>query len=192
MTKLVIFLSFLFLIFHSGCMVFREYPVEYDYSYQGRFHNYKTWSLIESQVKDSVGELYNPVVETIIKERMKFLGYREVSRKPNLLVSYRIYFDSLSFKGYEQRDIQEWARRPDRDLEYRAKKLNMKEGTLLIQFFDRRKGQVIWNGYVTSTYGDLEFNDRREIRNAVASILDKYRFFADGFLEEMEKAADNK
>jgi hypothetical protein len=32
-------------------------------------------------------------------------------------------------------------------------------------------------------YGSIDFNNSRHLRNAVISILDKYRFWAEGFLE---------
>jgi len=69
------------------------------------------------------------------------------------------------------------------DLEYDPQKFNLKTGTLLIQFYDRRQNRSIWQGYATTMYGSIDFNNSRHLRNAVISILDKYRFWAEGFLE---------
>jgi len=62
----------------------------------------------------------------------------------------------------------------------------MKTGTLLIQLYDRKQEKLIWNGYATHLYGTIQYNNERQLRNAVISILDKYRFFADGYMEGEE------
>ena len=117
---------------------------------------------------------------------MRFLGYRQTDNKPNLLVAYKIYYDSMRFSGYEQPDIDEWVKRPGIEDEYHGKRINMQTGTLLIQLYDRRQEKLIWNGYATSLYGPIQYQNSRQIRNAVISILDKYRFFADGYMEQVE------
>jgi hypothetical protein len=60
----------------------------------------------------------------------------------------------------------------------------------LIQFFDRRQNRAIWQGYATTLYGNIDFGNQRELRNAVISILDKYRFWADGFIEQQARAQE--
>jgi hypothetical protein len=79
--------------------------------------------------------------------------------------------------------FEEWVKTQQVDLNYNPKKLNLKTGTLLIQFFDRRQNRSIWQGYATTYYGSIDFNNQRHLRNAVISILDKYRFWAEGFVE---------
>lgn len=190
MKKLYFPFYLLMAILVSGCFGFRELPVEYDYSYSGRFKKYRTFDLIEVASVDLDSSMNNPVIESNILARMKFLGYRQTDRKPNLLISYKIFYDSLNFKGYEQPKIEEWIERPYRTLDYQAKKVNMKTGTLLIQFYDRRQEKLIWNGYATHLYGGIHYQNERQLRNAVISILDKYRFFADGYLEMVEKQSE--
>ena len=63
-------------------------------------------------------------------------------------------------------------------------------GTLLIQLYDRRQNRSIWQGYATTEYGSIDFNNQRTLKNAVISILDKYRFWADGFIEAQQKSAE--
>ncbi len=67
-----IFLVFLFL---SGCYSYREYPVEYDYSYHGKFKRYKSFAFLEnsSALKDST--VSHEVIENIIKSRLETQGY---------------------------------------------------------------------------------------------------------------------
>jgi hypothetical protein len=94
-----------------------------------------------------------------------------------------MFADSLRFNGYNQMDIEEWVKSQKTDLQYDKQKYTLNKGTLLIQFFDRRQNRSIWQGYATTLYGSIDFQNSRHLRNAVVSILDKYRFWADGFMD---------
>lgn len=168
------------------CMPYKELPVEYDYSYDGDFNKYKTFDLfIPASEEDELSK--NPMIEQLIVDRMKFLGYQRNEKRPNLLISYRIYADSLKFNGYNQPDIEYWMVSKKRDeMDYNPMKFNLTQGTLLIQLYDRKQNKSIWQGYATTHFGGIAYNDERSLRNAVLSILDKYRFFADGFEENFE------
>jgi len=124
------------------------------------------------------------VIEKSITARMKFLGYKRTTSRPHLLIGYKIFDDSLRFQGYEQESFEQWLKNRREDLHYDKKKFNMKTGTLLIQFYDRRQNQSVWQGYATMEYGFIDYNNQRQLRYAVISILDKYRIWADGFLEQ--------
>jgi hypothetical protein len=127
----------------------------------------------------------NAAIEKSIISRMKFLGYKQTSNKPHLIVSFKMYPDSLGFRGYDQPDIESWMVTEKETEKYHTKQLDLSRGTLLIQFFDRRQNRSIWQGYSTSLYGEIDFRDSRNLRNAVISILDKYRLWAEGFLENV-------
>ncbi|MBL3657938.1 DUF4136 domain-containing protein [Fulvivirga sediminis] len=169
-----------------SCFSYRELPVEYDYSYKGRFDKYSSYDFLlqaENEELASNGEL----IKKAIDSHMKFLGYKRKESKPDLLLSFRVFVDSLNFRGYDQPKIEDWMNRQDRDLQYNQLKIGMKEGTLLIQIFDRKQKASIWQGYATDYYGRVNFSDIRDINNAVKSILNKYQFFADGFMDERKK-----
>jgi hypothetical protein len=102
-----------------------------------------------------------------------------------------MFYDSLRFHGYNQPDIEEWVRSQNENLTYEAKNFNLSTGTLLIQFYDRRQNRSIWQGYATTMYGSIDFNNNRHLRNAVISILDKYRFWAEGFMEGATASQEN-
>jgi hypothetical protein len=165
-----------------SCLGYKELPVEYDYSYKGNFKRYRTFDIMKpAGLVDS--SMTNEVIEKSIISRMKFLGYRQASNKPHLIIGFKMFNDSLKFNGYNQPDIEEWMRSQKDDLNYDPQKFNLKTGTLLIQFYDRRQNRSIWQGYATTQYGSIDFNNNRHLKNAVISILDKYRFWAEGFLE---------
>lgn len=170
-----------------GCFSYRELPVEYDYSYKGRFDKYNSYDFLVQGENLELQDNSRSTIYNAIESHMKFLGYKKKDNKPDLLLSFRVFADSLNFRGYNQPKIEDWMAKKDRDLEYQRLKIGMKEGTLLIQIFDRKQKSAIWQGYATDYYGKVDFTDPRDVNNAVKSILNKYQFFADGFLEEQQK-----
>jgi hypothetical protein len=170
------------LVLLSSCLGYKELPVEYDYSYRGNFKKYRSFDIMRPiGLQDS--SMMNEVVEKSIISRMKFLGYKQSEHRPHLIIGFKMYTDSLSFNGYNQPDIEEWVKVQDENMDYDRQKYSLKSGTLLIQFFDRRQNRSIWQGYATTLYGSIDFQNQRHLRNAVISILDKYRFWAEGFVE---------
>jgi len=180
MKKLLPSLSILVLL--SSCLGYKELPVEYDYSYKGNFKKYRTFDIMKP-AGPSDSSMVNEVIEKSIVSRMKFLGYRQVTNKPHLIIGFKMFNDSLRFNGYSQPDIEEWVKTQTENIDYDPQKFNMSTGTLLIQFYDRRQNRSIWQGYATTMYGSIDFNNSRHLRNAVISILDKYRFWAEGFMD---------
>ena len=172
----------LLVLFLSSCLGYKELPVEYDYSYKGNFKRYRTFDIMKpAGPTDST--MMNEVIEKSIVARMKFLGYRQSSSKPHLIIGFKMFNDSLRFNGYNQPDIEEWVKSQNDNIDYNPQKFTLNTGTLLIQFYDRRQNRSIWQGYATTMYGSIDFNNSRHLRNAVISILDKYRFWAEGFIE---------
>jgi hypothetical protein len=166
----------------TGCLGYKELPVEYDYSYKGQFKKYRSFEIMKP-VGLNDETMINEQIESAIVSRMKFLGYRQTSNKPHLLVNFKLFEDSLGFTGYAQPEIEEWIKTQDDNLNYDRKKFDLQTGTLLIQFFDRRQNRSVWQGYATTLYGKIDYTNQRHLRNAVISILDKYRFWAEGFME---------
>ena len=183
--------SIITLILFASCLGYKELPVEYYYSYKGNFKKYRTFDIMKpAGPADST--MTNEVIEKSIVARMKFLGYRQNSSKPHLIVGFKMFNDSLKFNGYIQPDIEDWVKNQADDIEYDPQKFNLNSGTLLIQFYDRRQNRSIWQGYATTQYGSIDFQNSRHLRNAVISILDKYRFWAEGFMDGATATADEK
>jgi len=174
----------------TGCYSYREYPVEYDYSYHGNFKKYKSYAFLENMADMSDTTLSSEIIEEVIKNRLSVQGYRFKAEKPSLLVSYKIYYDSLSFRGYDQPDIESWVKSSSSDQDYDPHKYDLRKGTLLIQLYDRKQERSIWQGYATGVYGNIYFNNDRQLKIAVRSILDRYRFLAEDFMENKEFVLD--
>ncbi|MEN7551413.1 DUF4136 domain-containing protein [Rapidithrix thailandica] len=168
----------------ASCMNYNEYLVESDYSYQGKFKNYRSYKFINqiSAVPDS--SIYNPIIEDAIAYRMKLQGYRMDDSKPNLLVSYKIFFNDLEFRGYNQPKIEYWVKTENDEEAYDPIEYDLKRGTLLILFFDRKREKVVWQGYASGVFGNKYFDNNRYLKRAVRSIFDQYQFLAEGFMVE--------
>jgi hypothetical protein len=176
----------LFTVVLTSCLGYKDLPVEYDYSYKGNFKKYRTFELMKPLGMNDT-TMTSDIIEKSIAARMKFLGYKKSPVRPHLIISYKMFYDSLRFNGYLQPDMDVWLKTRKEDLNYDKQKFNLRTGTLLIQFYDRRQNRSVWQGYATAYYGNIDFNNSRHLRNAVISILDKYRVWADGFLEQQAK-----
>lgn len=179
-----VYLIVFFALIICGCYSYREYPVEYDYSYHGKFKKYKSFTFMVNQSIDE--SMSNAVIESAITKRLQLQGYRKKEDKPNLLVAYRIYYDSLILRGYDQPDIEKWVKSQRIDTEYDPKSYDLRKGTLLIQLFDRKQERSVWQGYATGVYGNIYFDNERQLKVAVRSILDRYQFLAEDFLQDKE------
>jgi hypothetical protein len=186
-----LFPALMLLVLLASCLGYKELPVEYDYSYKGNFKRYRTFDIMKP-AGPADSSMVNEVIEKSIIARMKFLGYKQSDSRPHLIIGFKMFNDSLRFNGYNQPDIEEWAKTQNAEIDYDPQKFSLKTGTLLIQFYDRRQNRSIWQGYATTMYGSIDFSNNRHLRNAVISILDKYRFWAEGFMEGNTASADDK
>jgi hypothetical protein len=180
-------LSVLILIVTSGCFNFREYVVEADYSYHGKFKKYKTFNFLNYTNPNTDTTFKSQVIEESIKSRLELQGYRLTTENPNIIVSYKLFYDNFRFQGYEQPDIEEWTKRGNENEEYQPVKYDLREGTLLILLWDNQREKAVWQGYASGLFGNPYANDERNLRRAVRSIFDKYRFFAEGFMVNNEE-----
>ncbi len=182
MKKSLLFFLPIVVLTYSGCMK-NEYILESDYSYLGDFKRYNSFSFINDVAvnKDSLLTTFRPLLEKTIQNRMEVLGYRYTDKKPRLLVAYSIFNDDLKFQGYEQPLLEDWLDKYEKDEDYSPLKLNMREGTLLIQFIDSKKNHTVWQGYASGVLGYNGQNNERNLRRAVWSIFEQYRIMAEGF-----------
>lgn len=184
MKRVLYFLPIVLLL--TSCFS-QQNVVEYDYSYQGKFSQYKTFSFIKDsqEVPDSARQ-NDKIVKDAIKYRLELQGYKFNKNKPNLLVSYKIFYGEVkNYRGYRQPDINNWVKtgeKQDEDDKYNPVTYNLSKGTLLVSLFDRKTQNTIWQGYASGVFS-LIYNpeSKRHLTRAVRSIFDRYRFMAEGF-----------
>ncbi len=175
--KVLLFLVGCSLLF-SACLS-NKAIVESDYSYQGQFKHYRSFNFLAN----SDSSQKSSIVEKAIKYRMKLQGYRFKEKKPSLYVVYSIYDEKMEFKGNDQPTMKEWLRSEDENEKYKFVDYQLQAGSLLISLVDRKKNQVIWQGYSSSSYTNLLSTQNqvteRQLRWSVSSIFDQYSIFAN-------------
>jgi hypothetical protein len=186
--KKIYFLFALIVAISSGCFSQKDYVTEYDYNYQGSFKKYKTFAFVESNEIDS--SLASPVLNATIGARLGSQGFREQDEKPDLLVSYKIFTDSIKYRGYVQPEFDYWlnrrgttyrddqgelAREQEKDETYNQVKYNENDGMLVIYVIDSEQGNTIWQGY-TATKFDFESPDfQADITRAAYRVMNEFK-----------------
>ena len=162
----------------SGSCMRKEYLVESDYSYAGSFKDYKTFDFMKEigASKDSVRQ--RQVIQQAIKRRMELQGYKYKTKKPDLLVAYKMFYGDFDFYGYNQPDFENWLVYQNEEETYDPVTYDMYEGTIIVILWDRKKRRVVWQGYATTLFGNPYHNDKY-IKWAVRSIFDQYRVFGE-------------
>lgn len=170
----------IFLVGLGGCMS-TGYIVESDYSYYGKFSKYSSYDFIttpESAKDTIIGE---QLLRDAIIQRLKVQGYKLTTKKPNLLISYKVFYKDLRFQGYQQPNIEKWSKYELEEESYDPIKYSLREGTLLITLWDRKRERSIWQGYASGLFGNQLFDNERHLKRAVRNIFDQYNFLAEGF-----------
>jgi hypothetical protein len=161
----------------SSCLR-NEYTVESDYSYTGSFKDYKTFDFMTEVGigKDSVEQ--RAVIEDAIKKRMELQGYRYNTKRPDLLLSYKMFYGDFNFFGYNQPDFENWLVYESEENTYDPVTYKMYEGTIIVILWDRKKRKVVWQGYATTMFGN-PYQNEKYVKWAVRSIFDQYRIFGE-------------
>jgi hypothetical protein len=172
-------------------MAEREFIVEYDYSYRGKFKRYDTFNFLNLGDTVNYNGLSDSMIKREIERRMISQGYKK-SDKPSIYIAYKVFSNDMSFKGYEQLELESWdalyAERAEnesnleyiREAKYTNKAYELKKGTLLIDFVDRKSNGVIWQGYASGLFDDRTYFSK-DVRYSVRSILNQYRLLAASY-----------
>ncbi|MFT6866875.1 MAG: hypothetical protein ACJA08_001713 [Cyclobacteriaceae bacterium] len=179
----------------TSCIAEREYVVDYDYSYKGKFKKYKTFSFLTTN--DTIN--YNGMSDFLIKEeiqrRMKSQGYAYNEKKPSILIAYKIFGEDFKLQGYEQLDLVNWETNygqydlSDEDIseiqiaKYNDTHIDLRKGTLLIDFIDTQTHSVIWQGYASGLFDDATLFSK-DAKYAVRTILNQYKLLAYNYIPQ--------
>lgn len=195
-------MAILAMVLVSGCVSQKDFITESDYSYYGKFRKYKNFDFMQNLENDSFSQKY--LLEKTISSRLNAQGYSLSKHKPDLLITYKIFYRDLKFRGYDQPYFEDWIDEDQKygDLsreekginpitgirdqymteEYNIREYHMNKGTLLIVFFDTKKKKTVWQGYASGIYSSNPGNTYRNIKIATAKILNEFRLIADGYV----------
>ncbi len=163
----------------SSCLR-NEYLVESDYSYRGKFKNYNSFGFMTDIGINNDSLEQRVAIEEAIERRMRLQGYKLKDKRPDILVSYKMFYDEFKFNGFYQPDFTNWLMTENEDEEYEPVKYKMYEGTIIVILWDRKQKSVVWQGYATTLFGNPNKNNKY-INWAVRSIFDQYRVFGEEY-----------
>lgn len=184
--------SSLFLLFlailTASCFSSKDYVTDYDYNYTGSFKKYKTFAFVESPELDTT--IFSPVLNATIGARLGSQGFREQESKPDLLVSYKIFTDSIRYRGYVQPEFDYWMNRTgltfrndegeiereqEKDETYNQVKYSQNKGMLVIYVIDSKKGNTIWQGYTAADFDLASPNFSADITRAAYRVMNEFK-----------------
>ncbi|MEP5612460.1 MAG: DUF4136 domain-containing protein [Cyclobacteriaceae bacterium] len=189
----------------TSCSTY-DYVVESDYSYDGDFSRYRSFDFIANESFSGTDE-EKEIIEKYLKNTLGAWGYDYSPKRPGLIVLYTVFYDDFHFKGYDQPNFQGWLKTnysdkevvfkkdtlPDGRIEevydselgrkteaYQEVRYALREGTVLVSFFDRRKRKTVWQGYASGVFGEDKTKNERILRSAVIRVMDEYKLLAFG------------
>ncbi|KPQ19353.1 MAG: protein of unknown function containing DUF4136 domain [Algoriphagus marincola HL-49] len=174
----------------SGCFTQKDYVTEYDYNYQASFKRYKTFAFVESTESDI--SLIQPVLNATIGARLGSQGFKEKPEKPDMLVSYKIFKDSIRYRGYVQPEFDYWLKsrgaeiveedeeeeeekERERDETYNQIKYKENNGMLVIYVIDTKRGNTIWQGYTASNFDEASPTFQADITRAAYRVMNEFK-----------------
>ncbi|MCS5489803.1 DUF4136 domain-containing protein [Algoriphagus limi] len=185
-------LSLFTLMVLTSCFTQKDYVTEYDYNYQGNFKRYKTFAFVEPTETDTM--LISPVLNATIGARLGSQGFREKEEKPDMLVSYKLFMDSVRYRGYVQPEFDYWLKRKGAEVveeeeEYELDKEEEREkgetynqvkykennGMLVIYVIDSKRGNTIWQGYTAASFDFNSPDFQSEITRAAYRVMNEFK-----------------
>lgn len=178
----------LMLLIATSCFSSKDFVTEYDYNYTGSFKKYKTFAFVESNDFDYT--VLTPVLNATIGARLGSQGYREQESKPDMLVSYKIFTDSVRYRGYVQPEFDYWLNRTgltyrndegeiereqEKDETYNQVKYAQNNGMLVIYVIDTKRGNTIWQGYTAATFDMESPNFQSDITRAAYRVMNEFK-----------------
>ncbi|GAA4372894.1 DUF4136 domain-containing protein [Hymenobacter koreensis] len=173
----------------TSCFAARESRIESDYSYAGDFKHYRSYNFLESNTTPDTSQLAATVREAI-QTHLRSQGYRITARRPDLLVSYRLFDGAMRFTGYDQPELTQWIKQETVESEetpetekqgYKRVRYLLSDGTLLITLIDRKNGRAVWQGYASNVSAPAGPQAMAVMRRAVRSIFDRYRVLSEEY-----------
>lgn len=184
-------LLWLFLVLlASSCFSSKDYITDYDYNYTGSFKKYKTFAFVNPAESGMDTTVLVPVLNSTIGARLGSQGFRQQDSKPDMLVSYKIFTDSIRYRGYVQPEFDYWLNRTgktyrneqgeiereqEKDETYNMVKYQENNGMLVIYVIDSRQGHTIWQGYTAAAFDSDSPTFQSDITRAAYRVMNEFK-----------------
>ncbi len=180
-----------------SCSSQKDFITDSDYSYLGKFKDYKTFDFARLIETDT---LIEELIETTIASKLLSQGYRYKEKNPDLLIVYKLYFEDFEMSGYDQPNIESWVyngwgEKFENEIayghsllpsnvkaQYDDQKYIMKKGTLLVSFYDRKWNKSVWQGYASGVFDKSSDSAEKNLKIAANRIVREFRLVANGYI----------
>ena len=140
----------------------------YNYDRDVNFAGYKTYQWVESRA-GAANQLRDKDIRRAIEAQLAQKGLQKVEGNADLVIQYQTGID-------RERQLDAWTMGPRWSGMARANTSTVEIGTLVLNFYDREKKQLVWRGSVSKT---LNFNkdpdkNYQNLEKAVGKLLKKY------------------
>lgn len=192
-----------------GCVTTKDVVLDSDYSYKGRFNRYRTFNFMADESTNAFD--HNTVVQKVVQSRLGAMGYQREETNPDLLITYKFFYDQVDFLVYNQPDFNQWVKSTygaqlargnvdslslvadtkkktdsgDSSLPesqgYDPIKTPMLEGMIFLSFYDTRRNQHVWSGYMSGVFRDTNNDNEVFLRSSIGKIMDEYKVLARGY-----------
>jgi hypothetical protein len=135
----------------------------------------------------------NDAIKSSIDNELQGRGYRENEGSADLIVVYQVFDQKATLHGYSNSDVtnsngatsasstapqQQVPQQPTSAPE--TETFELEPGTLMVSLIDAKTSQAVWNGFVSGMVNDRAFtSDEADLKQAVHTIFEKFRFTAD-------------
>ena len=183
----------LFILFGFFCFVVKSQNVVVgsDNSFKTSLNDYSTYSWTRNIDQIPSDGIYvsptgvyvfnNESVRSKIKQAIEYelgaKGYKKDENNPDLMVLFSVTERPgtlRTFNGYEMVNSGTDSLRTSQNVQT----TNIDAGTLLIDIIDAKSGAVAWQGFASGILKPQMINDESQVRQAVASIFNKFEFRA--------------
>lgn len=123
--------------------------------------------------------LNDPSLKTFVKHaisrQLGSIGYLYNSEQPDLLINFRVFDKPTQISKRSDWGENYWQ---EGELVHydETETHTIPEGSVVVQFIDRRAGQIVWQGHVSGLANRGPFKDRHKIDQAVSFIFRQYPF----------------
>lgn len=171
-----------------ACMSQKDYLAEFDFNYSGNFKRYKTFGFVTNPFPESSN--YQQTIERTITNRLGSQGFKENTERPDLLINYKIFTDTVKYRGYDQPNFDYWLQRKsdyielteeeerqqrEKDENYNRVKFTDNAGMLVIYVIDNKRGNTIWQGYTAARFDFMSPEVNTEITKATYRVMDQFK-----------------
>jgi hypothetical protein len=154
------------------------------------FGKYKTFAWIENAASDSSkrNDIAESKVKSIVNQELeKNAGWKQVTSKPDLLLSYDVLVerstveknDPVYSRSYTRTFYNPRAGRyfnvyyPSRFIGYDNYGVQVQEGTVTISMIDTKTDKTVWQGWTTEQIDSRKIKTK-EVESAIKSIFKKF------------------